>query len=695
MVISGGERSVRSALLDAIGSEADAEGIDTVVLRAHPHDHEIPYGVLYPWLAKWHHPKFTLPLAGLIVSLRAESADRGEKRAKRQQPAVTDVTLPPAEMRAELLDLVEGRTQQSPAVITIEDGEFMDMPSRDWLCFLAPRLAELPLLIAISLPPDERLFNEWQKTLADSPVIWHRVRHAGPSGGNRDGLSRRLGMLNESTLNALAAVVVAGPDASRTLLQEVVGATEAELTRSLYPAVQAGLVSVDGDGYVVLEPDLIPNLGGLVKETALRSLHRVVVRTILEHEPRPHGALLFRVAAHWAEAREVYLGVPALTAASMEAERWGSLKLAEYWMKRAIRLSEIDPTTRGRELEEQAYARLAIVNRLNLNHPAANKAYKRALEMFKERNAKGYEWVRYVVGLSYTEWVLGKDPRGVIESALSQVHGHNSDMEALLLRTLSQYLTDNGQTEEAQAAAERACELADKENDVPLKVRTHVTAAASYIFSPSNPESAKAHLLKVLEQRGALAGTAEEELLVEANNMLMVMEYSLGNYLDAVVHGEAALAEARLRRNPTTLFGVTGNLAEVCIQANDLPRAKVLAKEMHDLCQRLSLEETNVNMLAVLQLDGLIAACEGRKGDARTSLERCVRLAEKGGHSMNVAQALTHLASLGAKDGDREAAYKYVRLLELKGLRRTLMWYHQRLLDSVEKFLSTGEGTKK
>jgi len=704
VLIEGGERATRADYIGAIEERARAEGSETVTLRAHPSDREIPYGALHPLLADWYRPKESdqpdvratsskpsLPLALLIASIRAEKEEAGRKRTRLLPSAPAGRALSPAEMRAELLDLVEGRILKSAAVITLMDAEYLDSASREWMAFLAPRLQELSILIAISLPEDEHLHPGWQKALANSPVVLHHLPSRDPSQGKGDRIAQRIRKLDERALSALSLVVVAGQDARRDLLQEVSGTAALELSRALAPVVQAGLVDVEGDNYVILEPDLSPNLGGSIPDATVRALHQAVACAILKREPHPRGGLLFRVAAHWAEAREVGLGVPALMAAGEEAERWGSLELAETWLRQAARLSQIDPTLEGRKLEEQIYARLAGVLRRNTNHAGSSRAYRRALAINKQRGAKGYQWVDYVSGISETELSMGEDPRETIQSALQQVRGHNSDKEAVLLRTLSNYFMDRGQAEESQTTAERACSLADQGHDAGLKVRVHVSAANSYIFSSREPYRAYEHLLKVQELRPALEGTVDEVLGIDGDVLLMLMESVLGNFEEAVRHGERALGEARRYGNATTLLTILGNLGEVCVYAKDLSRAREVAQEMRRLCDRLSVMETDADRLQLHLLDGIIAAGEDRFTEARRCMEFLIRAAEKSKNRLYEAQALTHLASLAAREGNREEAHKYVRQLVREGLKRVLMMDYRLILAEVEQFLSTEE----
>ncbi len=711
VLVLGGSREARASLLGVVEQNAASSGWETLRLRAHPLDAMVPYGALQPWLSRWYHPTedagapshdgsrrphsetFAMPLVGLIAGLPSRAPHEREHGGGGSRSTLADRSdevraFTPAELRAELVDLVQGRTRQNPAVVLIEDADFLDAASRDWFSFLALRMTDMPLAVAIALEGEAEETEFWRQNLAEAPAAWCPLPMDPLGASGEERLRSRLRALPPRTLEALSLAVVAGPDADRTTLKEVLGMTDKELNLALSPAIDAGLLRLDGDRYDCPEPALFPDLLGSVRSAQLVGLHRNLAQALTKRPAhQQQGKALFRLSDHWAEAGEIGRGVPALLAASKEAERWGAPELAEQRLLRAVVLSQTDPTARGRETEEKVYAEIAKL-RLRANRPVeAREAFQRAMALAKERGARALQWARYVSGIADAEVRLGGHPDELLRSTLAQVQGRSNELEALLLRSLSYYYLERARFDESIAAAERASELAEKGPDAVLKVRCHNSAASSYIFSGLEPERARAHLLKALEERPRLEGTSDQLILVNIMDGLSLLECSLGRESEAVRWGEEAITTARRYGYGSTLLLVLGNTPEHYVHTREFAKAKALTDELRRLVDRLGLPERDNNRQQLYLLEGRIAAETNDVATARARFEGMVAMSEKGGSRVFLGQALVHLVVLSARHHDLEAARRYYHRLEKEGVMRSLMGENRRLLEQVEPLL--------
>ncbi|MDE1821107.1 MAG: ATP-binding protein [Euryarchaeota archaeon] len=705
--VAGGPRQARSSLLSTLEQNAKDFGWETLRLRAHPLDGAVPYGALQPWLSQWYQPivsgessspsasragpAFAMPLVGLIAGLPAQSAPETgpspRSPSSSAQRTLRDRIFTPAQLRAELVDLVQGRTRKNPAVVLLEDAEFLDAASWEWFGFLGDHMFDLPIAVALSLAEEDIPDESLRERLASAPSAWCRLGGDDGTGLAREQLRGRLRALPARTLEALLLAVLAGPDSDRTTLKALLKVNDRELNLALSPAMDAGLLRLLDEHYESAEPTLYPDLAGVAKPADVASTHRALAMLISKRPTPPEGKILFRLSDHWAEAGEVGRGVPALLAASREAERWGAPELAEKRLLRAVLLSQTDPTTRGRELEEKSYSELARL-RMRAGHPAeARDAYHRAISLAKERGARAVQWAGYIAGLSDAQTRLGGHPDEQLKEALAQVEGRSNELEAMLLRSLSFYYLERARFHESITTAERACELAEKGNDGVLKIRARNSAASAYIFSGVMPERARTHLLKALEHRKEIEGTADEMLLVNVMDGLSLLECGLGNEAESLRWGERSLDEARRCGYGTSLLLVLGNLPEHYIHTKDFARARELTEELRASAKRLNIPERDNSYQQLFLVEGRIAADTGDVATAKERFQKLIASSEKGGSRVFLSQALVHLTVLCARNHEMEQARQFHRRLEKEGLLKTLVGENRRLLDEVEPLL--------
>lgn len=713
LFLTGDDRVARTQLLRAVAAHAATSKVDTVQLRAHPLDQETPFGALSPWFSSWFHqaredaaPKrggldasFFTALAGLIGPATSSDPAAGEdpERSDRGREAATNAgprSLGPEEIRAELLGLVEGRSHTTPAVVTVQDAEFLDPASRDWLLFLGSRLPGLPLVLVLSLDPSSPGFDRWKSGFAQVTTTWERWPAETKSRHPEPALGERLKSLSSDARELVATATLAGPDAQLRLLRRVLGWEEERLTSASEKAVEAGFLERLEDGLSLLEPALYPNQEGTLAPARILALRRSIASALEKDPGAQRGPRLFRLSEQWASAGDVARGFETLTAAAREADRWGSPEMAEARMLRALALVQTDPTTYGREMEEKGYAQLAG-SRLRASDPAgAAEAFRRALTLAQEQGKRPLDRARYVSGLATAQTRLGQDPEALLQETLASVAGQSNDLEATLLSTLGFFYRERGRTALAAEVTERACGLADRGSDPSLKALVHLDVAEALFFGGGSPEleRARAHLKTALTYREAVERSSDPSLSPMVLDALSHVELASGNPKEAVRWGDEALVAARRVGSRSCLLQALGNQAEVHLEVDDLVRARELTQELRRQCDRFGLTDMDVDRQQLFLLEGLIASARGGYEHAREQFEHLVAAAEKAGTRYYLAQALAHLVVLSVQKGDLEGARGQLRRLERAGGRKTLPGVVLKHLEAAESKLGTPEG---
>jgi tetratricopeptide (TPR) repeat protein len=706
LFLTGEDRTSRTGLLRAVAARAEELHLETVRLRAHPLDRLTPYGALNPWFARWYQrapegprragdgldASFFTALAGLIETSsgsgpsRSTSDHGSEVPVPPVPPPAGPPPLGPEEMRAELLALVEGRSKEGHAVVTLQDAEFLDPAGREWLSFLGGRLGSLPLVVVLSLDPHAAEFEKWRAAFSQVTTTWERWP-AEPTSRRSEPAPLDVVRKLPTPSRELAAVVgLAGPDARAGLVREVLGVDQERMEEAARPCIEAGIIEREGELLQLTEPGLFPDLGGTLDPSRVLALRREVARVSTRQEGPARGPRLFRISEHWAATGDTEHGAVSLIEAALEAERWGSPELAEDRLTRALSLVQAEPTPRGRELEERAYGELAKVRLRGSNPAGAAEAFERALSLAKGRGEKPSHWASFVGGLATAQTRLGQDPEPLLTATLETIHGQSDDLEASLLSSLGFYYRERGRTQLATEVSERACELAERGGSASVKALAHLDIAEAYFFGGGAPEleKARAHLQRAVRYRHALEGTSEASLVPMILDALSHVELALGQAQDAVRYGDDALASARQVGTRTCLLQVIGNQAEVHIEVSGLVRAKELTEELRRQCDRFGLQDRDVDRQQLLLLEGRVAASRGAYGLARQSLERLAEVAEKAGTRYYLGQALAHLVAVSVHQGEIESARRYLRRLEREGVRKTLPGITLRHLEVAE-----------
>lgn len=748
LFLIGEDRAVRSRMLREIGRLAEDRHLEVVRLRAFAQDRCAPYGAMVPWFGKWFRPTpeelqaptaldhsfFTImagiadlspgagfsPVLGFGLDVPAApwigpatAATPSATPSLAPTPAPTSAPGPssapsspgaagaplapldPLEMRTKLTELVHGRTREAPTVVTIEGAEHVDLASREWLSFVGGQLPTMPLVIVLSLDPGSPTFEAWRQAFAKVPGTWEKWPPPEKDDGPRESTPSPHRALDRDARSLLRAVDAAGPDATRELLLRVLSWDAARFDRAMGELRADGTLEEEGPR-LEIAPHAVQGGGDLLPDDPGEvGLHRSLAEALEAQSYRPQGPALFRLGEHWAASGDVERAVPLLSAAASEAERWGSPELAVERLVRALGLLSRWSSPKAREAEERVQAQLAEVHHRASNTTGTVEAYERAMELAQSRGAPPEAWAAYIPGLARARTLLGEDPEALVTATLERVRDRSPEIEGSLWNVLGFFYRERGRLGEAAEVYERACALVDLGRDEDLRARVHEDAATFYIFGGSDPELDRActHARQVLTLARRLEGVDQSQLRSGAFEVLSWVALSRGELQEAVEQGEAALAEARRSGFRAVVLEILGNQAEVHLECGRLHRARELAQELAEQCDRYGLWELDSNRMLSVFLEGRLALARGGWETAQQKLEKVVSLSEVAGSKILAGQALALLVVVAAERGDLDHARALRDRLDREDLRRSLPGFTLRHLEKIEPRLVRGAPT--
>ncbi|MDE1819325.1 MAG: tetratricopeptide repeat protein [Euryarchaeota archaeon] len=730
LLLHGGTEVSRGRELDDLANAARRRGLEAEILVADPFEQEVPFGALLPWLSRLlpshHHvsgrdapAEAWLPLVALSGLLATEGARQATLDLSPAASAVPEPShegaengptgargserpgpppdleaewqfVPPEDLRAVLLELVEGRARKGPTVVCVRHAEHLDLAGREWFQQLARGLERLPLLVSLSFDTEGPELAGWrgvgpsagpcEQTLPPDPGR-SPSSSPGPHPTPPRALSAEDGRL-------LGAVALAGPDAHPVALSQALGTPPDRTEAGLSHLAAQGWIEREGGVWRLSSPDRRAEVLKELGPATVAQLHRGLAAMLEKLHPVPRGKVLFRLGDHWAEAGGVESGFPRLLASAVECERWGAPVMAETRLRRALLLAQGEAGARGRELEEIAYSRISAVRYRSSDPSGALEAVRRALALARGRGTSVHQWALYVARAGMAQVDLGEDPEAELTATLEKVRGQFPEVEAELLRVRAVNRFSHGRSGEAIDDAERACALLEGSPNAAARVRVQIAAAGTCLFSGGDPEKAREHLLQALDLRGGVEGGPDQGLIVAVLDQLSQVEFNLGRYAPALARGEEAIREARRLGTRQGLADALGNTAEAACAAGDPARAAALAEELRGLCSRYRIPEPDASHLQLLLVEGLVAEAGGDPKEALVRFERLVAVAEKAGKLNYLGQALIQKALLLERTGDRNGARALIGRLHRGGLVRNLPADNRKKLAGLEARLA-------
>jgi tetratricopeptide (TPR) repeat protein len=328
-------------------------------------------------------------------------------------PDIEPTSLPPAKVRARLLELLERilRSQQTPVVMILEDLQWAGSETLKLLADFHKRVTDLPLLVVATFRDDEKpdlasslpgipvmkLRRLSENAIADlsaamlgdagrSPQVVELLRRETEgnvffvvevvralaaevgqleqigrmtlpqrvfAGGMNAVLQRRLGLINTDDQALLRMAAVMGRELDLPLLQTLAANINFELW--LTRCSSAALLEVENDQWRFAHDKLREKLLEDTPEVERRELHRRVVQT-LENYYTLSGNLLTHVAAlayHSGKAGDIAKEEYYITLSSEQALRNGAYQEALDFLTRAQTLLDRLTLTPSEKLERQ------------------------------------------------------------------------------------------------------------------------------------------------------------------------------------------------------------------------------------------------------------------------------------------------------------------------------------------------------
>jgi DNA-binding CsgD family transcriptional regulator len=171
LIVEGDPGAGKSSLLAATGARASAAGLRVLEARGGVLERASGFGVaqgLFEPVARAPRAErerdlagaaaLTAPLLGIEVGGAAGAADveagegvePGTGAGARVEPAAPGLPIDPAQARHGLYWLVANLAERGPLALLVDDVQWCDEPSLDWLLYLARRLERLPVLLVLA-----------------------------------------------------------------------------------------------------------------------------------------------------------------------------------------------------------------------------------------------------------------------------------------------------------------------------------------------------------------------------------------------------------------------------------------------------------------------------------------------------------------------------------------------------------------
>jgi ATP/maltotriose-dependent transcriptional regulator MalT len=516
-----------------------------------------------------------------------------------------------------LLALFERLSARHPLVLTIEDAQWSDRSTQDFLAFLTQNLRNEPMLLLISFRSDrrdpDRAFERFLGQLEHSgrvdrvllePLVpdelaelMHAILGSAPgeplvrdiyarSEGNplfaeellavrtatpgsrlpsslNDLLLARVVGLSPAAQNVARIVAVAGRrQVSDELIGRATGLADDDLFQALREAVGSGVLEVatDSDAYRFRHVLLGEAMTGELLPGERKRLHARIA-TSLEAAPVSmeftRAMLLAELAWHWDEAGDVANALPAAIAAGREAMRAAAFAEGAKHYGRALRLWALVADPAG----------LAGLDRSELQENAAEAEY------LAGEPARAAELTRMALGAM----------KGTGDTVrMGQLEG-----------VLGSYLLAVGDDGAAIEALRKAAELIPSEPPSRERIRITCSLAAALMLTgryreslvPCNEALAMARLMEV------------PDLESQALNFLGVNEVNLGDVEVGLGHLRRSLEIAVQTGPPVALLEASNNLAYMLDRADQLEEAVSVALEGIASSGRLGLDRLTGAML--------------------------------------------------------------------------------------------------
>jgi len=712
LALHGPAGSGKSRLLDEFRCLVQLEHLPFAAGAAREHL-QAPYGAVVEALRRLlpamrqHVPDELAAAAPILVALLPEL---GVAPALATESPKNDML----RLQATLAGVLEALARRQPFVLALENWQWADAPSRDFVAYAERTLAGVPALLLLTtqeagdpalagLAPEalRRMVCNMLGTEQVAPgfvqavmrltgnnpahverLLEHLVKRGALA--RRDGrwqtelawdaialpatldalVLERLGQLPVAARTLARAAAVLDAPARIELLGAIAGLDEVPLLEALEALQKRHMLVSNGDGAYVLaqrqdQEALYEQLG----EAERRALHVAAARALApEGLPAEQPTeLVMAIATHATRGHEPALALPYNLEAGLRARDLYALADAEVFL------------AAGLALVPAADAALRLEYLLALGH----------VKRFSGQAAAALEHLEAAVALART---LPEPPAfGRLLTSLASVNQMLSRFDAALalgheavtaclaegdvagaaraLTRIGRIQLFQNQADEALAAARRAVELATTGADPGILGLAY--ALAGYLIV-TMPGAEVATGLAYLERAVALQQAAGDRIaLNDAYNLLGNAHIALGNYPQARTAIEATLAISRENGLQSEICFALVTLATIAADVGTYREAAALAEQAVAQAQAIGARFPRGMALA---LQGQAAAGLGRLARADATMAEALALAREIGHRYLEAAVLARRVELWVELGQPERALAtYAELEALVG----------------------------
>ena len=615
--------SGKSTLIAQFSQSLQAGGTRVLAARGHQGESGLPY----------------IAVADLLRSARSIRPDLAERLPRQVALEVGRLApeLAPAAAAPSALDSPAGLARlyaaiastltlafaEEPGVVVLEDAQLVDQRSLDVLGYLLRRLPELPLLLVVSWAPESA----------------ERLRAV-------------LAALAEATDSGLAQVIALQlfeAEEVRQLLEKV-GVPDADLPR-LMDETRGLPLLVRAYADALVQGETAPGPPASAREVLSRRLAAVgqpatQLMSAAAVLGRGFDAELLRAVSGRGEA-EVVDGLEAALAHALlvEAPAQEPAGAPTYdFPYEALRQVAYDSTSLARRRLIHSRTADALARRQERD-PGTIRAATVAYHLQGSgREAEASQWW----------WAAAERSRSLYAHAEALAHIAQARAlgypEVPALLASGEALTALGRYGEALQAFELAAAGVEGDDQSLAEVEHRLAEVHHRV---GDWALAASHLRTARELLPA--GQAARRAGLEAD--LALVAYRQGDFAQAAVLGESALALARKAREPRSLAQATDVLGVLASRSGDRGAAEPLLRESLEHAQRIA--DPGPAVAALNNLARLLADT-GRLAEALVHAERALQLGSEHGDQHRVAALHTNLADLLHADGQHQAAREHL-----------------------------------
>lgn len=581
--------------------------------------------------------------------------------------------------------------QGAPVVLTVDEGANVDPESREVLLYVSERARLRPVALLLSLDSATPSFAAWEeRLLGHGDVDWVRLEN--PKDDPRDAARAReaFDRLPEGCRRVLGLTSLMQGPVSEVTLSRVARLTFSQLGEALVPALEAGLIRVEGGKIIFAHAAFAHQVPELLSPAVKAEMHREIAEALAALNPEPNLQRRLELSHHF---YEWYKGPNALRYLLETAELTERLHAYDTACDCLAQARECVPSLPAPDRPEaESEIRLlqcrafAFAGRLAEAELSLREGVTAALDGRLPKDQLE-EWVE---GLLPVLESLGPRPSLVAELVELAERCHDADAwaaEVLLQTVLARQELDRGRVRKAKAEAERAARLARRVG--PGSAQALALLAVGLTRLEGGPEEVVLSE-KFLRSADQMLGRFRRYTLeLEAEEALLRHREMRGERDAARRAREKAIpACQRLRHLPLELTHQLA-IAGLLLDENTDARALAALRRAREIVEILHLVPPAPALFRLWLLEGRYHAATNAPGAAR---DRWEAVAGQPGHSVaptTRAEARLRLAILEATAGRDEAAQAQVELLAQPELRDALRPEWKEWLAPLSRRFST------